>query len=273
MKNRIGFTAAISEDDSIESAPVITTPRSPAPVKSVVQIHFPTRNMTLAYFNDKFDLRRGDLVYVDGKLEGLRGRVVDVAYNFKIKLSKYQRVIALVDTEVHGTFYLAGSHFVTFDREALPQSKVRTWYKAPDAEDEEYVSGSSDEDAFALANLKDMKISSDIAERGHDYYMENRVRYISIDGIKGYAIVEGTENYEVEFEYKDGIISKLICGCFCSYNCKHEFAAMLQLKETLDIIEKNYAAEYAQSGYFAAVCKGTLFTFAIDGKEAGSITL
>lgn len=76
-------------------------------VKSVVQIHFPMRNMTLAYFNDKFDLRRGDLVYVDGKLEGLRGRVVDVSYNFKITLSKYQRVIAVVDTEVHGIFHLA----------------------------------------------------------------------------------------------------------------------------------------------------------------------
>ncbi len=273
MKYKIGFTAAISEEDAIESAPVIATPRSQAPVKSVVQIHFPARNMTLAYYNDKFDLRRGDYVYVDGKLEGLRGRVVDVAYNFKIKLSKYQRVIALVDTEVHGTFHLAGSHFVTFDREALPQRKVRTWYKAPDAEDDEYVIGSSDEDAFALENIKDMKISHEIAERGHEYYMENRVRYISIDGYKGYAIVEGTENYEVEFEYKDGIISKLVCGCFCSYNCKHEFAVMLQLKETLDIIEKNYTTEYENSEYFAAVCKGTLFAFAIDGKESGRLTL
>ena len=273
MKYKIGFTASISKEDTIESAPVITAPRSEAPVKSVVQIHFPTRNMTLAYFNDKFDLRRGDLVYVDGKLEGLRGRVVDVAYNFKIKLSKYQKVIALVDTEVHGTFHLAGSHFVTFDRAALQKEKVRTWYKAPDADDDEYVSGSSDEGAFALENLKDMKISHEIAERGHDYYMENRVRYISIDGVNVYAIVEGTEAYEVEFEYKNGMISKLICGCFCSYNCKHEFAAMLQLKETLGLIGKNYADEYERMGYFAAVNKGTLFAFAIEGKETGSFTL
>lgn len=273
MKFRIGFAVPVNEDDKIESAPVLTTPRKYEAVKSLVQIHFPSRNMTLAYFNDKFDLRRGDLVYVDGKLEGLRGRVVDVAYNFKIKLSKYQRVIAWVDTEVHGTFHLAGSHFVTFDRMALPKEKVRTWYKAPDADDDEYVSGSSDEGAFALDNLKDMKISHEIAERGHDYYMENRVRYISIDGESGYAIVEGTEAYEVEFEYNNGMISKLICGCFCSYNCKHEFAAMLQLRETLELIEKNYAEENEKTGYFAAVCKGTLFNFALEGKEAGSITL
>ena len=48
---------------------------------------------------------------------------------------------------------------------------------------------------------------------------------------------------------------------------------MLQLKETLKLIEKHYAEEYARSGYFAAVCKGMLFRFAIDGKENGSFTL
>ena len=85
--------------------------------------------------------------------------------------------------------------------------------------------------------------------------------------------MEGSENYEVEFEYRNGEISQLICSCFCSYNCKHEFAAMLQLKETLELIEKNYADEYELTGYFAAVNKGTLFAFAIDGKETGGFTL
>ena len=176
-----------------------------------------------------------------------------MAYNFKIKLSKYQRVVALVDTDVHGTFHLAGSHFVTFDREALPQSKIRTWFIAPDAEDDEYVSCTSDDGAFALDNLKDMNISHEIAERGHNYYIENRVRYISIDGTKGYALVEGTEAYEVEFEYKDGMICKLICGCFCNYNCKHEFAAMLQLRETLEIIDHAYYCTRFFGWYFAWV--------------------
>ena len=273
MKFRIGFTAPVNEEDKIESAPVLTTPRKQEAVKSLVQIRFPSRNMTLAYFNDKFDLRRGDLVYVDGKLEGHRGIVVDVAYNFKIKISQYQKVIALVDTEVHGQFYMAGSHFVTFDRQALPQTKIVTWFRAPDKEDDEYVTGEGDDTSFALDDLKDFKIGHDIAERGHEYYMQNRVRYISIDGEKGYAVVEGTESYEVEFTYSNGRISHLICNCFCSYNCKHEFAVLLQLRETLDLIEKNYASEYKESGYFAAICKGTLFSYAIDGKEAGYISL
>ena len=48
---------------------------------------------------------------------------------------------------------------------------------------------------------------------------------------------------------------------------------MLQLRETLGRIEKQYAKEYAASGYFAAIAKGTLFDFAIAGKEKGRFTL
>ena len=66
--------------------------------------------MDLTYFNALFDLKVGDRVYVDGKLEGQLGHVVDVSYNFKIKISDYKKVIAVVDTTVHGQFYMAGSH-------------------------------------------------------------------------------------------------------------------------------------------------------------------
>lgn len=239
--------------------------------KSVVQVYFPDSHKTLAYYNDRFDLRRGDLVYVEGKLEGKRGRVVDVNHNFKIKLSDYKRVIALVDTTVNGELFMAGSHFVTFDAAALPVSKVRSWFKAP-TEDEEYESG-SDDTSFRLDQLSDMHVTAAIAERGHEYYLENKVKYICIDHTKGYAIVEGSEPYEVEFTYRDGEISALTCSCFCSYTCKHEVAAMLQLRETLEHIGKHYAAQYEASAYFAAVTKTTLFEFAIDGKETGSFVL
>ena len=112
-----------------------------------------------------------------------------------------------------------------------------------------------------------------IAERGHNYYLETRVRYLCLDGIKGYAIVEGTRAYTVEFEYQNGTVRNLLCDCYCSFPCKHEVAVMLQLRETLERIGKRYAKEYAASGYFAAVAKGTLFDFAIAGKEKGCFTL
>jgi len=268
---KIGFAAYEPEGNTEHTVETVVNEAS-APVKSVVQIYFPDRNRTLSYYNDTFDLHKGDIVYVDGKLEGIRGCVVDVNYTFKIKLSDYKRVIAKADTEVHGEFSLAGSHFVTFDRNTLPPSKVITWFRAPLKDDDVFVSG-SDNSSFLLNDLNGMKVSPEIAERGHDYYTENRVRYISLDGSNGYAIVEGSETYEIEFTYRNGEISGLVCNCFCSYPCKHQFAAMLQLRETLELIEKNYASKYKQDGFFAAVHKGTLFSLVIDRKESGEFTL
>lgn len=273
MAFKIGFSASEEKEE-------LTAPESPdvpevrEPRRSVVRVHFPQRNMTLAYYNDRFDLHCGDLVYVDGKLEGQRGRVVDVNYNFRINLANYKRVIGVADTDVSGRFTLAGSHVVTFDRTALPRRKVMSWYKAPPKPDTEYAYG-SDDSAFPLRELHRMRIDMAVAERGHGYYAENRVRYLCLDGMKGYALVEGTEPYDVEFVYSDGMIYALTCSCYCAGGCKHEFAAMLQLRETLEEIESDpeLSAEYARTGYVAAVSREAFFTYAIDGKKTGSITL
>ena len=266
-----GFGASQKEEKSI--APTYETyQQTIVPRKSLVQIRFPGKGMALTYYNDQFDLKPGDRVYVDGKLEGLLGRVMEVNYNFKIKVSDYKKVIAVVDTDVSGEFHMAGSHFVTFDPSALPLEKIKLWFNAPEKEDEEVIS-SSDDSSFLLSDLKGMNISAAIAERGHEYYLENRVSYLCLDSTKGFAIVEGSESYFVEFQYQNGEISHLICDCPCACTCKHEFAAMLQLREALELIEKYYGAAYSRTDYFAAIAKGTLFSFAIDGKETGSFTL
>ena len=251
----------------IDEQPMLTLPR-----KSLVQVYFPGRNMTLSYYNDQFDLTPGDLVYVEGKLAGKLGRVTQVNYNFKIKVSDYKRVISLVDTDVHGEFFQAGSHFVTFDSETLSASQVLSWFRAPEKEEDEFVR-STDDSTFLLEDLTGMHITAPIAERGHGYYIENRVRFLSIRDGRGFAIVEGSANYVVEFSYSNGEISQLVCDCPCADYCKHEFAAMLQLRETLGLMEKNYPGQYGRTGYFAAISKGTLFAFAIDRKETGSLTL
>ena len=276
MKFKIGFNYDSYEHNAPNKNTESTTLLDPAivsvPRKSVVQVHFPSRGSTLAYYNDRFDLHIGNLVYVDGKLEGQQGRITEINYNFKIKLSDYKRIIAVIDTTVKGQFYFAGSHFITFTPYTIPSSKVRHWFKVPAKEEDEFVCG-DDDTTFRLDDLQSMKISAVIAERGHDYYIDNRVRYISVDGSHGYAIIEGGDTYEVEFEYQKGEISHLICSCFCSYHCKHEFATMLQLRETLNLINKHYASQYEETGYFAAICKGTLFNFAVDSKETGTFSL
>ena len=48
---------------------------------------------------------------------------------------------------------------------------------------------------------------------------------------------------------------------------------MLQLKETLGYITEKYEEEYEESGYFAAICKTTLFRYAMDGEKKGCMRL
>ena len=82
MRFPIGF-AFNDEPKKVEMAPLIQ--QEVVPVKSLVQVYFPERNQSLTYFNDQFDLKRGDFVFVDGKLEGIRGVVREVSKTFKIK--------------------------------------------------------------------------------------------------------------------------------------------------------------------------------------------
>ena len=75
MGFKIGFSAGVDNDyDDYKVQPELKQPA--APRKSLVEVFFSGRNMTLTYYNDQFDLHSGDMVYVDGKLEGLLGRVV-----------------------------------------------------------------------------------------------------------------------------------------------------------------------------------------------------
>ena len=271
MAFKIGFATDYPESNSAEVTRDSHQERS-APRKSMVQVYFPSRSMTLSYYNDRFDLHVGDLVYVDGKLAGILGRVTGVNYSFKIKIADYKQVICLVDTTVHGQFHMANGHFVTFDRHALPAQQILTWFKAPPSDDDVYVRNVGDE-VVNLNDLSGMHVTPAIGERGREYYFDNRVRYLSLDGGKGYAIVEGREAYEVEFDYQDEEVRGLTCSCFCSGHCKHEVAVMMQLREALDLIKQHYAAQYEENGYFAAITKSSLFAFAIEGKENGNFTL
>ncbi len=240
------------------------------PKKSVVQVYFPHRGTGWAYYNDRFDLKVGDFVYVEGKLEGYRGQVTEVNYSFKIKLSDYKKVVAVVDTNVEGDFCLAGGHIVSFDDMAIPFSKVLTWFKAPEKE-EEYVSGDDNTFSFPLDDLSKMKLPHSFMERGHGYYMGNKVSYLELDGYRGHAIVEGSHNYEIEFDYIDGEISNLKCTCFHSGGCPHQVAVMLQLQETLKLIDEHYKDEYYD--YFAIISKGVFINTVMNKKVSGKISL
>lgn len=238
--------------------------------KSLVRVRFTSSGDEKAYFNNLFDLHRGDIVYVEGRYEGQPGHIVDINYNFKIKPFDYNRVIAVADTTVHGKFFVEGPYFMSFDREVIPKSKIRSWFIPPLFE--EYEVG-YDDSTFSLDDLRDMKVREEVALRGYNYFINNYVKYISIDGNDGYAIVRGETNYEVEFTFCDGKIGHLVCTCPYDLNCKHEYATMLLLKDMLERINKDYALEYERSSYFAAVAKDSMFAYVVNGREKGIFEL
>ena len=268
---KIGITTEHCEKPRRVSARAAEV-RSAAPRKSVVQVYFSGRGRSLAYYNDRFDLRKGDVVYVDGKLEGVRGRVMEVNYNFRIHLADYKRVIAVVDTEVHGQFFQMGAYLLTYDRAALPAQKAALWFWPPRKAEDVFACG-RDDTYFLLEDLSSMDMDPVVLERGIDYYWSEKVRYLCLDGERGWAIVEGSRAYEVAFTYRGGEISGLTCSCFCGGSCKHEYAVMMLLKKALERIEENYPEEYRRSGYFAAVAGELLFSMAVEGREGGTITL
>ena len=271
MSFKIGFTAETERKGEELRTTVVPKKVNKFIKKSVVDVFFPDRHITCSYYNDSFNLKKGDIVYVDGKLEGIRGRVTNVNYTFKIKLSDYKRVIGVADTDVKGEFYHAGSHLITTDPYALTYEQIIAWFMAP-SEEEDVISGEGRE-VIDLYDLNSMKIDKDTAERGHVYFLQNRVAYIELKDGKGRAIVLGTKPYEVEFECDEGCnITGLVCNCYCTGTCKHEFATMLQLRETLEMICDNY--EKMNFGeYLAIVSKTVFYENAIMNKNQGKFIL
>ena len=270
--NPIGFAKECLANRNTEKAQEEASRAGKPAVPSVVRVKFHSCSRELDYFNDQFDLRPGDLVFVDGKLAGQRGRVTAVSRHFKIKADDYKRVIGLADIRVSGQFRSAGSHLVTFDRRALPYDQFRSWVLPPRDDDTEYFVRFDEED-IDLDHLDAWRVDPGVRERGIDYYRDNRVLYLCLDGRSGKAIVDGTQPYEVEFRYDGGMIPDLSCDCPCGYHCKHEVAALLQLRETLAIIREQSAADWPSGGCFAAVLAPLFFSLAVDGNSKMILTL
>ncbi len=269
----IGFKPNTVKETNTNTPLTENAVRKTEPKKSLVRVYFEDRDFSCSYYNDRFDLKVGDIVFVEGKMENLTGRVTEVSYSFKIKLSDFKRVIALADTEVHGKLYMTKKCFLSFDRNTLPYSKVSTWYAPPLKEDDEIVS-SEDDTTYPLSEtMKELKSTPQAYNRGVDYYLDGNVKFIELDGENGRAIVEGSRGYAVEFQYKNGEVSKLKCDCYCVGICKHIVATLLQLKEILKSIEEDYADIYKERGYFSAINKVTLLSTVTMQREQGEITL
>ena len=107
MKFPIGF-AFNDESKKVEMEPLVQ--QATVPVKSLVQVYFPERKQTLTYFNDQFDLKRGDFVFVDGKLketlELIEKHYADLLHGYFSAIVKSDLFRFAIDSHETGSFTL-----------------------------------------------------------------------------------------------------------------------------------------------------------------------
>ena len=263
MKNKIGF--AVDCAPKMEETPPIQPPKN-TPVKSLVEVNFPFKDAFYTYYNDRFDLKVGDIVFVEGTMEDEYGEVIKVTKKFKIKPADYKRVISVADTTVAGKMHFLEEHVVSFDPLVLPYEKIRTWFIG--GEDEEPYEIVSDDLGFSLNELERMDVTKQVFDKGWDYYMSDYVMYLSVNGTQGRAIVQRHKAYEVEFDFIDGEIRNLFCNCPCGGTCKHSVAAILQLKDLLSKLNEYYPD--MDHSCFAAIPKVTFMQYAVKNRQRGS---
>lgn len=269
MTNKIGFRMDSNdpEYELITSDFALKTP----PRKSLVKIKFPGIDNPYTYYNEFFDLNVNDKVMVSGKLESYIGVVKDVIYNFKIDLSKYERVIRKIETHIKGIFYLWDRYMLTFDKNAIPYDKVTTWFDIYTKEGSEILELS--DGAEDILNELLEKYKSDDTEA---VCSENDVLYIGLQNNQGYAIVK--DDYcvrllEFKYNYKESKISDFYCDCFEPDFCDHQYALLLMLCGLIKLIDDKYSDDFSASKNFAIVKKKLLEAYATDSTFSGKITL
>lgn len=272
---KIGFDLFISEKEdggAERSSNEISVPATEAPVRSVVRVYFPKRGFACSYYNDSFNLAEGDLVFVEGKLEGLIGTVEEVSRSFKIKISDYKRVIAKADTSICGELFFGENTLFAFEKEVIPYEKVRSWLLPPAADESEFAFGT--DDVFCpVKMLNALNASPDVIGDGLVCFGSGKVAYLCLEGTKAKALVLGTSVYEVEFDFKNGEVGNFCCSCWSSGICKHDVAAVTALDRALEAIGKEYSEMYDKSGYFAVIDKSLFESRVIAPKRRGSIVI
>lgn len=233
--SNIGFQ--IPEEPKTQPCEQAAPECAAAPVKSLAKVLFPD-GRSFYYYNDLFALKRGDLVFVSGKLAGLPGHVVKVTTKFKINLSDYEKVLACPDLRIRGEYRRFKDKMISFDESAVSPEQFRSWAIAPISEEaaSEVVCGEGFE--VTLSELeKCEEIAEPVLSRAIGYLEEGRVTYLALRGEQGTAFVAGTTNYEVRFRLKNGTVTELYCDCPYPGLCKHAIAVLITLRGLLRELE------------------------------------
>lgn len=199
-------------------------------VKRLVEVHFYGRGMGLSYLCEDEGVKVGDLVTVEGKLEGLIGKVKRVLKSFKIPKFEMKWINKILDCDATGDYFKLEDDIISFNS-ALTSEKFYSMYV-----EQAYNSVEGLGEADMDINLENFE-ASDFVEselvmlKGKALYQDGCIAFISLkDGIgKAYAL--GSQWYEIDFKYAKGKITYIACECPYFGNCKHEVALLFKLRE------------------------------------------
>ena len=235
--------------------------------KRLVQIGFACSELTFSYLSDIEDIQAGDLVMVQGALQGEIGVVKKVKKHFKIPKMEMQWVERVVDREISGAYFRLGEDIVSFDC-VLTAEKFMTLcigksYKQNNSVGEEEMQ--LDLEEFEKADAFQNEL---VKIRGKQLYLDNAVKFISLQNGEGKAFVCGGDWYEVDFRYNGEKITYLACDCPCFEDCKHEVALLHKLREILKKL-----CQYTNNENFV-ICQHICFSkMTVYGKGAVNLTL
>ena len=223
----VGF----GQDDTLQGkARPARTVSVDIPVQSLVSINYERMNHALTYYNDQFDLKPGDRVFVTGKLEGEVGIVESVTTKFRIKISEYQKVISLAQTPLHGTYSPKGNMMRSYDPESLSPDEFRKWILPPkpidDNQNEEILFGDGYEIPLEDPSTAD-GVDPAVFDRAIDLCRFGKVGYVSLRNGEGKAFVRGSKWYEVDFSVRNNMLQEAYCECPYAGLCKHLLAVSM----------------------------------------------
>ncbi len=200
------------------------------PVRSLVSINFERMNHALTYYNDRFDLKPGDRVFVTGKLEGVIGIVESVTTKFRIKISEYQKVVSLAQAPMHGTYSPKGNMMRSYDSNALSPDEFRKWILPPAAIDEDAKEEILFGDGYEIP-LEDPStadgVDPAVFDRAIDLCRSGKIGYVSFRNGEGKAFVRGSKWYEIDFSIRNNMLQEAYCECPYAGLCKHLLAVSM----------------------------------------------
>lgn len=250
----IGFRMTADEKEQTVLSPesIAADVCEETPIRSVVTVLFENGKM-YPYYNDRFCLHCGDYVYVDGKLAGKLGQVIEYTEAFCINLKYYKRVIQKVTRNISGTFQKFGGYLFSKDITALTPEQIQPWFYPPqnDGEKDELVYGNGFTVEISNTSEQNELETKSQYKNGIDSYYDGVIQYLSYDGKNGYAIVktenEPTDYATVTFRLENGKIHTAFCTCIAPGFCSHLISVIYGISqwtqnETLQIGNDEFIA-------------------------------